>query len=100
MEENIRMCRVGFFKLYDMLHLYIEYLVTIMRTPVYVKTQIAITLYYLSVEGRLRKVGNVFGLCRAYCSIIVPRVSSAITTHLGPLYIKLPINEDSVKGSH
>ena len=54
-------------------------------------------MYYLSDEGRLRKVANAFGLSRACCSIIVRRVPSAITTHLGPLCTKLPMNEDSVK---
>ena len=68
-----------------------------MRTPVFVETQIAVTLYYLCDEGRLRKVANVLGFSRACCSVIVQRVPSAITTHLGPLYIKLPTNEDSVK---
>ena len=59
--------------------------------------QVALTLYYLSDEGRLRKVANAFGLSRSSCSIIVQRVSYAITKHLGPMYIKLPMNEDSVK---
>lgn len=68
-----------------------------MRGSVSVETQIAATLYYLSDEGRLRKVVNVFGLSRSCCSIIVRRVCSAITTHLGPRYIKLPTTETSVK---
>ena len=57
----------------------------------------AVTLYYLSDEGRLRKVANAFGLSRFCCSIIVRRVSLAITKYLGPLYIKLPLTEESVK---
>ena len=36
-----------------------------MRKPVSVQTQIAVTLYYLSDEGRLRKVANAFGLGRS-----------------------------------
>ena len=38
---------------------------TNMRKPVSVQTQIAVTLYYLSDEGRLRKVANAFGLGRS-----------------------------------
>ena len=42
-------------------------------------------------------MANAFGLSRSSCSIIVRKVSSAITTHLGPLYIKLSTTEESVK---
>lgn len=85
-KENFRMSRLSFFNLADLLHPYIERQVTIMHIPVAVETQVAVTLYYLSDEGRLKKVANAFGLSRSCCSIIVRRVSSAITTHLGPLY--------------
>ena len=96
-KENFRMSRTSFFRLCELLQPYIERQVTIMRRPVSVETQIAVTLYYLSDEGRLRKVANAFGISRACCSVIVRRVSFAITSHLGPLYIKLPMTEDSVK---
>ena len=96
-KENFIMSRVSFFNLVGLLRPYIERQVTIMRNPVSVETQVAITLYYLSDEGRLRKIANVFGLSRSCYSIIVRRVSSTITTHLGPLYIKLPMTEESVK---
>ena len=68
-----------------------------MRNPVSVETQVAVVLYYLSDEGRLRKVANAFGLSRASCSIIIRQVSWAITTHLGPNYIKLPLRKLSRK---
>ena len=96
-KENFRMSRVSFLNLASLLRPYIQRQDTIMRNSVTVETQVAITLYYLSDEGRLRKVANAFGISRSCCSIIVRRVSSAITTHLGPLYIKLPMNEESVK---
>ena len=96
-KENFRMSRVGCFNLASLLHPHVESQVTVMREPVSVETQLAVTLYYLSAEGRLRKVVNAFGLSRSCCSIIVRRVSSAVTTHLGPLYIKLPTTETSVK---
>ena len=43
--------------------------------------------------GRLRKVANAFGLS---ISIIIRRVTYAITTFLGPNYIKLPLTENDV----
>ena len=96
-KENFRMSRASFFNLVSMLRPFIEKQVTVMRIPVLPETQVAITLYYFSDEGRLRKVANAFGLSRSYCSIAIRRVSAAITTHLGPVYIKLPMTEASVK---
>ena len=95
--ENFRMSRVSFFELCSLLGSYIERQATHMRSPISVETQVAVVLYYLSDEGRLRKVANAFGLSRASCSIIIRRVSWAITTHLGPSFIKLPLTEESVK---
>ena len=60
------MSRASFFNLVSMLRPFIEKQVTVMRTPVLPETQVAITLYYFSDEGRLRKVANAFGLSRSY----------------------------------
>jgi len=68
-----------------------------MHSPVEVERQVALTLYYLSDEGRLRKTANSFGLSRPCISVIVRRVTHAISSHLGPRYIKLPLSEDEVK---
>ena len=57
----------------------------------------ALTLYYLSDEERLKKTANAFGLSRACVSLIIRRVTRAITVHLGPNYIKLPMTENAVK---
>ena len=77
-KENFRMSRVSFFNLVSLLRPYIECQVTHMRIPVSPETQVALTLYYLSDKGRLRKVSNAFGISRSCCSIIIGRVSSAI----------------------
>ncbi len=95
--ENFRMSRKSFFELSTELRPYIERETTHMRTPISVETQVAILLYYLADEGRMRKVANSFGVSRASCSIIVRRVSKVITRFLGPKYIKLPMTEASVK---
>lgn len=87
--ENFRMSRGSLYKLADELRPYIEGKRTIMRTPVDVIKQVAVTLYYLSDEGRLRKTANAFGISRQVVSKIVRKVCKAITVHLGKKYIKL-----------
>ena len=58
--------------------------------------KVAITLYYLSDEGRHRKTGNAFGVSRPCVSVIIRRVTRAIATYLGPKYIALPLTADAV----
>ena len=70
---------------------------TIMRALIDVERQVAMTLYYLSDEGRLRKTANAFGVSRAFVSIVIRRVTRAIATFLGPNYIQLPFTEDAVE---
>lgn len=95
--ENFRMSRGSLHKLADNLRPYIEGKTTIMRTPVDVVKQVAVTLYYLSDEGRLRKTANAFGLSRQVVSKIIRKVCNAITTHLAGEYIKPPFTEEKVK---
>ena len=64
---------VSFFNFVCLLRPYIECQVTHMRTPVCPETQVALTLHYVSDEGRLRKVANAFGLLRSSSSIIIRR---------------------------
>ena len=52
------MSKMTFNKLSDELRPFIERQETNMRSPVSVEKQVALTLYYLSDEGRLRKVSN------------------------------------------
>ena len=61
--------------------------------------KVAITLYYLSDEGRLRKLANAFVLSKVSCPILVRRVSLSIITHFGPCFIELPMTEETIKGS-
>ena len=84
-------------KLCDEFRPHVQRLATNMRSPVEVERQVALTLYYLSDEGRLRKTANAFGLSRATVSVTVRRVARAISTHLGPKYIRLPVTEVEVK---
>ena len=57
----------------------------------------AVTLYYLSDEGRLRKSANAFSIGRSTVSTIIRNVTYVLAVFLGPNYIKLPTAEDKVK---
>ena len=60
-KENFRMSQESFLQLCSLLRPFIERKVTSVRAPVDVETQVAVTLYYLSDEGRMRKTANVVG---------------------------------------
>lgn len=47
---------------------------TVMRSSVDVFKQVAVTLYYLSDEGHIRKIVNAFGISRQAVSKIVRKV--------------------------
>ena len=47
---------------------------TVMRSSIDVIKQVAVTLYYLSDEGRIRKTANAFGISRQAVSKIVRKV--------------------------
>ena len=95
--ENFRMNQVSMKRLAEELRPYSEGKDTIMRSSVDVLKQVAITLYYLSDEGRMRKTANAFGISRQSVSKIVRKFCNAITVHLRPKYITLPINEEAVQ---
>ena len=69
---------------------YIQKKETFMRALVDVQRQVAMTLYYLSDEGRLQKTANAFGVFRPIVSFAIRRVTHAIAVFLGPKYIQLP----------
>ena len=56
------------------------------RKPVPVETQVAVTLYYLAGEDRIRKVPKSFGLGKATVSKAIRRVTSVISEKLGLNY--------------
>ena len=95
-KENFRMSRVTFLSLCEELKPLIERQSTRMRMPIEVDRQVALTLYYLADEGRMRKTANSFGISRPSVSITVRRVCRAICEHLGPQLIRLPTTEEEV----
>lgn len=96
-KENFRMCKASFMNLCSELREYIQLEETVMRAPADVERQVAMTLYYLSDKGRLRKTANAFGVSRPTVSVVIRRVTRAITTFLWPKYIQLPFTEDAVE---
>lgn len=96
MRENFRMSITSLLKLAEELRPYIEGKETIMRSPVDVVKQVALNLYYLSDEGRIRKTAIAFGVLRQVTSKIIRKVCNAISLHLGNKYIHLPKTENEV----
>ena len=94
--EKFLMSRRSFYSLCEKLSPYIEGETTRMRDPIEVDKQVALTLYYLSDEGRMRKTANAFGLSRASVSVVVRKVCKAISEQLGQQLIKLPKTEAEV----
>ena len=78
---------------------YISREITHLRTPIWVEKQIAVTLYYFSDGGRMKKTTNAFGIAQCTVSVIVKRVSRAISINLAGTYVKSPLTEDDVKTS-
>ena len=58
--------------------------------------QVASTLYYLSDEGRLRKVANAFGIGKSAAYRIIRRVTQAISKSLATKYIRVPSTEEDL----
>ncbi|KAM3877026.1 uncharacterized protein ACN63O_012576 [Diretmus argenteus] len=95
--ENFRMSRSSVVALSEELRPHIEAETTNMRTSIDPLKRVALSLYYLSDEGRLRKTANAFGVSRQAVSVIVRQTCRAITVHLGPKLIKLPFTEPEVE---
>ena len=95
--ENFRMSKDALVALSEELRPYIEGQTTNMRAPVDVLKKVASTLYYLSCEGQLRKTANAFGLSRSTVSVIIRQTCRAITSYLGPKYIRLPFTVPEVE---
>ena len=57
-----RMCKNNFLNLCSVLRPLIQPEETVMRAPIDVERLVAMTLYCVSDEGRLRKTSNAFGI--------------------------------------
>ena len=61
--------------------------------------EVAVTMYCLSDEERFRKTVNAFGIAKNTVSMIIRRVTKAISNHLADKYVKLPRAEEEVNES-
>ena len=95
--ENFRMSEASFYMLCEELRPYLTKQTTKLRKPVSVETQVAVTLYYLAGEGRIRKVSDSFGLGKATVSKVIRRVTSVILEKLELKYIVLPKTKEEVE---
>ena len=95
--ENFRMKKDSFLNLCNELRPFLEKKSTTMREPLSVETQVAIALYYLSEEGRYRKIANAFGVGKSTVSETVRNVCNVISKECGPKYIKLPSTIEEVE---
>ena len=91
-KQLLNVQRQFFYEFCDELQPLIARSATNMCSPVEVERQVALTLYYLSDERRLRKTAYSFGLSRPCFSVMVRRVAHAMSSHLGPKHIKFPLN--------
>ena len=66
------------------------------RKAVSVQEQVALTLYYLPDEERLRKTANAFGLEKFIVFAIIRPVCKVITVHLTSKCIKFPKTKEEV----
>ena len=98
-KANFRMPKQTFDVLCREVGPYISRKRTRLRTPVPVEKQIVITLFYLSDGGRMKKTANAFGVAPCTVSMIVKRVTQAISTHLAGTYVTVPSTEAEIKES-
>ena len=91
------MSEASFYMLCEELRPYLTKQTTKLRKPVSVETQVAVTLYYLAGEGRMRKVSNSFGLGKATVSKVIRHVTSVISEKFVPKHIVLPKMKEEVE---
>lgn len=77
-KENFLMPRESFLVLCEELRPYIERSVAHLRETVSAGKQVAVSLYYLADEGRMRKIANSFGLGKATASQISTKLPSTV----------------------
>ena len=97
--KNFRMSKESFLDLCQQLEEHLTKCNTRFWKAVSVEEKVALTLYYLSDEGRLRKTANAFGLGKSTVFTIIRRVCKFITVQLTSKYIKFPKTKEEVEES-
>ena len=98
-KENFRMSKRSLFALCEELHQYISKSTARFPKSASVEMQVAVTIYRLSDEGKFSKTANAFGIAKNTVSVIIRRVTKAISNHLAERCIKFPRTEEEVNES-
>ena len=96
-KQNFRMSKECLYQLCHEVGPYIVKQDTKMRKALADDEQVAVTLYYLADEGRMQKVANAFGRAKNTVSGVVKRVTHAISSVMGPKYVRHPQTEEEVE---
>ena len=96
--KNFRMTHEKFYELVEELRPYIS---PEQSSPNYraltADKKVAVTLYYLKDTGSLGMTANTFGIAICTVSSVIFQVCKAISTVLGPRYLKLPQHESEMR---
>lgn len=96
--KNFRMTREKFLRFVDELRPYIS---PDLSSPNYralsAEKKVAVTLYYLKDTGSLGMTANTFGIAICTTSLIIFEICKAISSVLGPMYLKLPQNVNEMR---
>jgi hypothetical protein len=97
-KKNFRMSRDDFMELMAELRPYIS---PKPGSPNYrrftAEKKVAITLYFLKDTGSLNMTANSFGAAICTTSCVIHQVCTAISKHLGPKYLHLPVNDEAMR---
>ena len=93
------MSKRSLFALCEELHQYISKSTARFPKSASAGMQVAVTIYCLSDEGKFNKTANAFGITKNTVSMIIRRVTKAISNHLAGRCIKLPRTEEEVNES-
>ena len=93
------MSKRSLFALCEELHQYISKSTARFPKSASAGMQVAVTIYCLSDEGKFNKTANAFGITKNTVSMIIRRVTKAISNHLADRCIKLPRTEEEVNES-
>ena len=94
--ENSPLSEASFYILCEELRPYSTKQTTKLRKHVSIETEVAVTLYYLADEGRMRKVSISFGIGKATVSNVICRVTAVILEKLSK-YVLLPKTKEEVE---
>ena len=97
--KNFRMSKESFLVLCQQLEEHLTKCNTRFWKAVSVEEKVALTLYYLSDEGRLRKTANAFGFGKSTVSAIIWRICKVTTVYLTSKYINFPKTKKEVEES-